>query len=78
MGTDGRTANGSHGNSWSDMASASCKNVSTLIIKTTDGPMPQNQMWHAQALLWDCRKEGKSWRALQYSIPTSRIKCPLD
>ena len=54
------------------------ENVSTLILKTTDEPMPKNQMWHAQALLWDCRKEGKSWRALQYSIPTSRIKCPLD
>ena len=54
------------------------ENVSTLILKTTDGPMPQNQMWHAEALLWDCRKEGKSWRALQYSIATSRIKCPLD
>ena len=40
--------------------------------------MPKNHMWHAEALLWDCRKEGKSWRALQYSIPTSRIKCPLD
>ena len=40
--------------------------------------MPQNQMWHVEALLWDCRKEGKSWRALQYSIPTFRIKCPLD
>ena len=52
------------------------ENVSTLILKTTDGPMPKNQMWHAEALLWDCRKKGKSWRALQYSIPTSRIKCP--
>ena len=40
--------------------------------------MPKNQMWHAEGLLWDCRKEGESWRALQYSIPTSRIKCPLD
>ena len=54
------------------------ENVSTLILKTTEGTTPQNQMWHAEALLWDCRKEGKSWRALQYSIPTSRIKCPLD
>ena len=54
------------------------ENVGTLILKTTEGPMPQNQMWHAEALLWDCRKEGKSWQALQYSIPTSRIKCPLD
>ena len=54
------------------------ENVGTLILKTTEGPMPKNQMWHAEALLWDCREEGKSWRALQYSIPTSRIKCPLD
>ena len=54
------------------------ENVGTLILKTTEGPMPKNHMWHAEALLWDCRKEGKSWRALQYSIPTSRIKCPLD
>ena len=54
------------------------ENVSTLILKTTDGPMPQNQMWHAEVLLWDRRTEGKSWRALQHSIPTSRIKCPLD
>ena len=50
------------------------ENVNTLILKTTDGPMPQNQMWHAEALLWDCRKGGKRWRAQQYSIPTSRIK----
>ena len=41
------------------------ENVGTLILKSPDGPMPQNQMWHAKALLWDCRKEGKSWRALQ-------------
>ena len=54
------------------------ENAGTLILKTTEGPMPQNQMWHAEALLWDCREEGKIWRALQYSIPTSRIKCPLD
>ena len=54
------------------------ENVGTLILKTTEGPMPQNQRWHAEALLWDCRKEGKSWRALQYSIPMSRIKCPLN
>ena len=40
--------------------------------------MPRNQTWHAETLLWDCRKEGKSWRALQHSIPTSWIKCPLD
>ena len=54
------------------------ENVGTLILKTTEGLMPQNHMWHAEALLWDCHKEGKRWRALQYSIPTSRIKCPLD
>ena len=53
------------------------ENVGTRILKTTEGPMPQYQMWHAEALLWDCRNEGKSLRALQYSIPTSRIKCPL-
>ena len=38
------------------------ENVSTLILKTMDGPMPQKQMWHAEALLWDCRKEGKGLR----------------
>ena len=54
------------------------ENVGSLILKTTEGPMPKNEMWHSEALLWDCRKEGKNWRALQYSIPTSRIKCPLD
>ena len=73
MGTDGRTANGSHGNSWSDLASTSWRK--------REPPHFENEGWahaHAEALLWDCRKEGKSWRALQYSIPTSRIKCPLD
>ena len=53
------------------------EDVRTLILKTKDGPMSQNHMWLAEALLWDCRKKGKSWRALQYSIPTSRIKSTL-
>ena len=30
------------------------ENVGTLILKTTEGTMPQNQIWHAETLLWDC------------------------
>ena len=52
--------------------------VSNLTLKTMDGPMLQKQMWHAETLLWDCRKEGERWRALQYSILRSRISYPLD
>ena len=51
MGTDGRTANGSHGNSCSNMAG---EHVSTVILKTTDGFLPKNEMWHAEALPWEC------------------------
>ena len=75
MGTDGRTANSSHGNSYSNVAS---EHVSSVFLKTTDGPLPQNEMWHAEALPWECGNEGKSCRALHHSIPTSRITYPLE
>ena len=52
MGTDGRTANGSHGNSWFHLASRN--------LRKREHHHFEDEGWaHAEALLWDCREEGK-------------------